>query len=186
MSREWYILHTASSCENRVKANLENLIRSGQYTGVILQVRVPQEEVVEMKKGRKRSSQRRLYPGYVLVEMDLPDGDHVWKEPCAAARALPGVTGWVGVGADRKPKPITREEAREILERIGEIKAAAGTRRKEDYSVGQMVKVVDGPFSGFNGTVEEVFPDKGRLKVKIQIFGRSTPVELDFLQVKKL
>ncbi len=186
MAREWYILHTASGYENKVQSNISKIVQTRGLGDIIYQVKVPTEDVVEMKEGKRKVSKRRFFPGYILLEMDLPDEERLWKEICAVLRRTPGVAGFVGMDMRRKPQPISKEEARLILQRMGAIKSTHEVTPRVTFSVSEVIKVADGPFSGFNGVVEEINADKGRLKVNIEIFGRSTPVDLDFLQVKKL
>jgi transcriptional antiterminator NusG len=176
MSLRWYVVHAYSNYENQVKKNLEERIkRSGleQYFGKIL---VPTEEIVEMRSGQQRRSERKFFPGYVLVQMELNDDTwHLVKE-------VPKVLGFIG-GTSDKPLPITELEADRILNKVEE--GAANPRPKTLYDVGEVVRVVEGPFKDFSGVVEEVNYERSRLRVSVLIFGRSTPVELEFGQVEK-
>ena len=176
MAKRWYVVHAYSGYENTVKKSLEERIaRAGmeEYFGDVL---VPTEEVVEMKGGQKRRSDRKFFPGYVLVEMEMTDDTwHLVKD-------VPKVMGFIGGTADR-PAPITEREADAILNRVQE--GAEKPRPKVLFEPGEMVRVIDGPFNDFNGVVEEVNYDKSRLRVAVLIFGRSTPVELEFHQVEK-
>ncbi|NRB70821.1 MAG: transcription termination/antitermination protein NusG [Xanthomonadales bacterium] len=176
MAKRWYVVHAFSGYENTVKKSLEDRIaRAGmeEYFGEVL---VPTEEVVEMKGGQKRRSDRKFFPGYVLVEMEMTDESwHLVKD-------VPKVLGFIGGTADR-PAPITQREADAILNRVQE--GAEKPRPKVLFEPGEMVRVIDGPFNDFNGVVEEVNYDKSRLRVAVLIFGRSTPVELEFHQVEK-
>jgi len=172
----WYIVHTYSGFEHKVKKSLEERIKAlGQekFFGKIL---VPTEQVVELKKGQKKTSSRKFYPGYILVQMEL--NDETWHTVKDTAK----VTGFVGGGV--KPTPIPDEEAQKIILQMEE----GFTRPKPKYQFeeGDEVRVIDGPFTNFQGVVEEVKPDKEKLRVLITIFGRSTPVELDFIQVNKI
>ena len=176
MAKRWYVVHAFSGYENTVKKSLEERIaRAGmeEYFGDIL---VPTEEVVEMKGGQKRRSDRKFFPGYVLVEMDMTD--ETWH----LVKDVPKVMGFIGGTADR-PAPITQREADAILNRVQE--GVDKPKPKVLFEPGEMVRVVDGPFNDFNGVVEEVNSDKSRLRVAVLIFGRSTPVELEFHQVEK-
>jgi transcriptional antiterminator NusG len=177
MSLRWYVIHAYSNYENQVKRSLEERIkRSGleQYFGKIL---VPTEEVVEMRLGQQRKSERKFFPGYVLVQMELNEATwHLVKE-------VPRVLGFIG-GTSDKPAPITDEEAEAILSRVEE--GATKPRPKVLFEVGEVVRVIEGPFKDFNGVVEEVSYEKSKLRVSVLIFGRSTPVELDFSQVEKV
>jgi transcriptional antiterminator NusG len=176
MSLRWYVIHAYSNYESQVKRSLEERIRrSGldQYFGKIL---VPTEEVVEMRMGQQRKSERKFFPGYVLVQMELNDATwHLVKE-------VPRVLGFIG-GTSDKPAPISDEEAEAILSRVEE--GATKPKPKVLFEVGEVVRVVEGPFKDFNGVVEEVNYEKSKLRVSVLIFGRSTPVELDFGQVEK-
>jgi len=125
-----------------------------------------------------------MLPGYILVEMDLPEGD--WKATCSTIKKITGVTGFVGATMHHKPAPISGEEARHILQRAGEIKGDRPAKSRQTFSVGEQVKIIEGPFDSFTGTIEEVSPDKNKLRVMVGIFGRATPVEVDMLQVEKM
>ena len=136
-----------------------------------------------LRRERKRITDKKFLPGYVLLEMDLPETG--WKGVLSGIRRINGVTGFVGSSPGFKPRPITQEEARTILQKTGEIKGDRAIKPKESFVVGETVRIVDGPFNTFTGAVEHVNPDKAKLRVAVGIFGRSTPVELDFLQVEK-
>lgn len=176
MAKRWYVVHAYSGFEKSVARALKErvaLSSLGEFFGEIL---VPSEEVVEMRAGQKRRSERKFFPGYVLVEMEL--NDETWH----LVKETPRVMGFIGGKADR-PAPLTDREAQAILDRI-----RAGSEKatpKTVFEPGEVVRVVDGPFNDFNGIVEEVNYEKNRLNVAVTIFGRSTPVELDFSQVEK-
>jgi transcriptional antiterminator NusG len=153
---------------------------------IVRDIKVPSEEVVEVRDGKKRTQTRKFLPGYILVEMDLPDADMGWKAPCSRIKKIQGVTGFVGTPADRKPQPLSSDEARSILQKSGEIKGERPARARQSFSEGEQVKIIDGPFESFTGTIEEVNQEKNKLKVMVGIFGRNTPVEVDLLQVEKL
>jgi transcriptional antiterminator NusG len=176
MSKRWYVVHVYSGMEKSVhKAMLERIERAGlqHHFGQVL---VPSEEVVESKGGQKSISERRIFPGYVMVEMDLTDESwHVIKN-------TPRVTGFLG-GSGNRPSPISEKEVAKILSQMEE--GVEKPRPKVLFEVGEMVRVKDGPFADFNGNVEEVNYDKSKVRVSVAIFGRSTPVELDFSQVEK-
>lgn len=175
MPKEWYVIHTYSGFEHKAKAALEERIRTlgmQEHFGEIL---VPAEKVVELVKGRKKTSSRKFFPGYMLVNMDL--NDETWH----LVKSTPKVTGFVGDATH--PSPITEPEVQEITHQMAE--GAARPKPKVLFETGESVKVIDGPFADFNGVVEEVKADKGKLRVLISIFGRATPVELDFVQVEK-
>ena len=175
MAHKWYIIHVYSGFENKVKANLEERIASSAFPEKFGEIVVPTEQVVELVKGKRKTSNRKFYPGYILVSMELDED--TWHLVKNTAK----VTGFLG-GRDR-PVAITDEEAQQILNRM-----EAGKHKPQPkflFETGDEVRVVDGPFTNFNGVVEEVNPEKGKVKVLVSIFGRSTPVELDFVQVSK-
>ncbi len=180
MAKEWYVIHTYSGHENKVKLALEKKIENLGLESEIFQVKVPTIEVPEVKDGKKKVKSKKFFPGYVLVELEL--NDNTWS----VVKSIPGVTNFVGAHGTNKPKPLSREEVNSLFDQMGEQKTREKATIAMDFSVGEPVKVIDGPFSNFNGIVEEVYPEKGRLRVKVEIFGRGTPVELDFLQVGKM
>ena len=171
----WYIIHTYSGFEYRVEQTIQEMIRTGQGAGLITEVIVPTERVVEMAKGQRKTSTRKFYPGYVLVKMVL--NDETWH----LVQSIPRVTGFVG--GKNKPTPLSDKEAKKILDTIEDRKDQP--RPKFHFERGDEVRVIDGPFANFNGMVEDVNYDKGKLRVSVSIFGRQTPVELDFVQVTK-
>jgi transcriptional antiterminator NusG len=173
---KWYIVHTYSGFENRVKLTLEEKIKSLGKEQAFGKIIVPTENVVELVKGKKKTSSRKFYPGYIMVQMALTD--ETWH----IVQDTDKVTGFLG--EKTKPVPISEEEAQKILDRMED--GRDKPRPKFLFEEGDEVRVIDGPFTNFNGMVEEVKPDKAKIKVLISIFGRSTPVELDFVQVTKL
>lgn len=177
MALKWYVVHAYSGFENQVKRSLqERILRSG-LSDSFGRILVPTEEVVEMRGGQKRRSERKFFPGYVLVEMEMNDDTwHLVKE-------VPKVMGFIGGTSDR-PAPISDKEANAIVQRMEE--GTDQPRPKILFEVGEVVRVTEGPFSDFNGVVEEVNYEKNKLRVSVLIFGRSTPVELEFGQVEKL
>ena len=176
MSLRWYVVHAYSGFENQVKRSLEERIARSGLQDKFGEILVPTEEVVEMREGQKRKSERKFFPGYVLVKMEMDDETwHLVKE-------APKVMGFIGGTSDR-PAPITDREAEQILQRIQE--GVEKPRPKVLFEPGEVVRVTDGPFNDFNGVVEEVNYEKSRLRVAVLIFGRSTPVELEFGQVEK-
>ncbi len=176
MAKYWYVVHAYSGFEKKVKQSIEERISRFGMEDLFGEVLVPTEEVVEMRRGQKRRSDRKFFPGYVLVEMEMTDETwHLVKE-------VPKVMGFLGGTSDR-PAPISEQEAAAILDRVRE--GVDKPRPKVLFEPGQMVRVTDGPFNDFNGVVEEVNYEKSRLSVAVLIFGRSTPVELDFHQVEK-
>ena len=175
MAQHWYVVHTYSGFENRAKQNLEERIKNlgkGEFFSDIL---VPMETVVDLVKGKRRTSQRKIFPGYILIKMELNEETwHIVKE-------TPKITGFAGDGM--KPVPISGEEVEDILSQMKE--GVAKVKSKVSFNAGDSVRVIDGPFVNFIGTIEEVKPEKRKLKVLVSIFGRATPVELDFIQVEK-
>ncbi|MDC7125739.1 MAG: transcription termination/antitermination protein NusG [Spirochaetales bacterium] len=184
MSKGWYVVHTYSGYENKVEKYIRLLMEEPEMAEVIFDIKVPSEDVVEIKDGKKKITSKKFLPGYILVEMDLPDVR--WEAACSKIRMIQGVTGFVGARKGFKPQPISQDEARSILQKAGEIKADKTLKTKQSFSVGETIRIVDGPFDTFTGTVEEINLEKGKLRVMVGIFGRATPVELDFLQVEKL
>ena len=184
MPKAWYVVHTYSGYENKVQKHVRMLVDKGTLREHVFDVKVPSEEVVEVKDGKKKVSTKKFLPGYIMVEMDLPDEG--WKEVCTEIRKITGVTGFVGSNRNQKPQPISQDEARGILQKAGEIKADRVLKPRQSFSVGEAVRIVEGPFDSFTGSIEEVNTEKGKLRVMVGIFGRSTPVEVDFLQVEKI
>ncbi|MEN8188360.1 MAG: transcription termination/antitermination protein NusG [Thermodesulfobacteriota bacterium] len=174
MARHWYILQVHSGFEDKVKDILEDRIKKEGLEDLFGEILVPTEQVVEMIKGQRKTSSRKFFPGYMLVSMDL--NDHTWH---TIHHNMPRVVGFVG--DDKNPIPLSDEDAAKIIGRIQD--GSETPRPKVTFEVGQAVRVVDGPFANFQGTVDEVFPDKGRVRVMVSIFGRETPVELEFVQV---
>jgi transcription termination/antitermination protein NusG len=171
----WYVVHTYSGYENKVKTALEEKVRALGLEDRITDVLIPSESVVELVKGERRTSSRKFFPGYILVHMDLDD--QTWH----VVKSTPKVTGFIG--SRTEPAVIPDEDVDKIKGQMAE--GHEKPRPKYSFEKGDSVRVVDGPFINFNGTVEEVRPDKGKLRVLVSIFGRPTPVELDFIQVTK-
>lgn len=172
----WYVVHTYSGYEHKAKLALEERIKSLKKEPFFSEVIVPEENVIELVKGQKRTTKRRFFPGYILVKMVLTD--ETWH----IVKNTPKITGFVG---DKiKPVPVPESEVQKMTNRIAE--GQAKPRPKISFTEGENVRVVDGPFSNFSGVIEEVNLDKGKVKVMVSIFGRSTPVELDFIQVEKV
>jgi transcriptional antiterminator NusG len=172
--RAWYVIHSYSGYENKVKKNLETRIESMEMQDKIFQVVVPTEDEVEIRDGARRTLKRRVFPGYILVQMIM--GDDSW----AVVRNTPGVTGFVQSG--EKPSALSKDEVKEILERM----EVDTPRIKVSFRPGQAVRVVEGPFAEFVGTVDELNMEKGKVRVLVSFFGREVPVEMDLLQVEKL
>ena len=177
MALRWYVVHAYSNFENKVKLALEEKIELEGLQDFFGKILVPTEEVVEMRMGQQRKSERKFFPGYVLVQMELTD--ETWH----LVRNVPRVLGFIGGTSDR-PAPISDKEADAILNRVEE--GVNKPRPKVMFEVGETLRVIDGPFKDFNGNIEEVNYEKSRLKVSVLIFGRSTPVELEFGQVEKI
>jgi transcriptional antiterminator NusG len=172
--RNWYVIHSYSGYENKVKKNLEHRIESLDMQDKIFEVVVPTEEEIELKDGQRRTVERRIFPGYILVDMIM--GEDSWY----VVRNTPGVTGFVG--SIRKPTPLRPRDVDRILKRM----RAETPRVKVSFLPGQKVRICDGPFEDFVGAVDEIYPDKGKVRILVSFFGRETPVELDFLQVEKI
>jgi transcriptional antiterminator NusG len=173
--REWYVIHTYAGYENKVKQNLEHRIGSMGVADRIFQVVVPMEDQIEIKNGKRNTVQRKVFPGYVLVEMVMDD------QSWFVVRNTPGVTGFVSSGT--KPLPLQESEVRRILHLDEAVQEPTVT---VSFKKGENIKIVDGPFTEFLGIVDDVMPERNKLKVLVTFFGRETPVELDFLQVEKL
>jgi transcription termination/antitermination protein NusG len=174
--RRWYIVHTYSGFEERVRETLRQRAEALGMGEAFGDIRIPTETVVEYKNGKKREVQRKFFPGYILVEMEMSDA--AWH----VVRNTPKVTGFVGTG--KKPTPLSEEEVNQILEQV--VRPRRSRSRSTCSRSGEPVKIIDGPFNNFTGVVEEVNLDRNTLKVMVTIFGRQTPVELDFSQVQKL
>jgi transcriptional antiterminator NusG len=172
--RQWYVVHCYSGYENKVKRNLEQRISSMGMEDFIFDVIVPTEEEIEVRDGKRRTYQRRVFPGYILVEMAMSDDS--WY----VVRNTPGVTGFVGMGT--KPTPLREEEVQRIIKRM----EAEAPKVKVTFKQGQKVRIVQGPFADFIGSVDDINMEKGKVRVMVSFFGRETPVELDFLQVEKV
>lgn len=185
MAKNWYIIHTFSGHENKVLGAIEKTVKS-KFPASVGDIKIPMEDVVEMRSGKKRNVKKKIFPGYLLIELDLDNEECDWKQVISKIRTINGVTGFLGSDKKEMPKPITTEDAKNILMKMGEIKTRDVVVPKVSFTYGETVKVVDGPFSNFNGTVEDINHDKGKVKVTVEIFGRATPVELDFLQVEKI
>jgi len=176
MGKNWYVVHTYAGFEGRVKDSILERASQMGLQDKIGQVLVPTEDVIEIKEGKKRTSTRKFFPGYVLVEMDM--SNESWQ----MIKETPKVTGFVGGGT--QPIPLTQEEVETLRKQIDG--GTAVPRQKEEFHKGDSVRIIDGPFLGFNGMVDDVDPERSRLKVLVSIFGRGTPVELGFMQVERL
>lgn len=172
----WYVVHTYSGYEHKAKLALEERIKAAKVDPFFGEIIVPEENVIELVKGQKRTTKRRFFPGYILVKMVL--NDETWH----IVKNTPKITGFVGDKV--RPVPVPETDVQKMTNRIAE--GQAKPRPRISFHEGESVRVIDGPFSNFNGVVEDVNPDKGKVKVLVSIFGRSTPVELDFIQVEKI
>ncbi|MDR2070190.1 MAG: transcription termination/antitermination protein NusG [Treponema sp.] len=185
MATGWYVLHVYSGYENRIEKTIRMMLENGDLDkAVVRDVKVLSEEVVEVRDGKKHTQIRKFLPGYILVEMDLPD--LAWKVTCSKIRSIQGVTAFVGTSADRKPQPLHGDEVRAILQKAGEIKGERSVRTRQSFAAGEQVRIIEGPFETFTGTIDVVNQEKNKLTVMVGIFGRNTPVEVDILQVEKL
>lgn len=171
---EWYVIHTYSGYENKVQRNLEQRIETMGMREKIFRVVVPTEEEVEIRDGQRRTSRRRVFPGYILVQMVLDD------ESWYVVRNTPGVTGFVGSGV--RPTPLTQEEVDKILRRM----EAEEPTVKVSFRVGETVRITDGPFADFMAVVDDLYPERGKVRLLVSFFGRETPVEMDFMQVERV
>ncbi len=176
MAQRWYVVHAYSGYENKVKKSLAEYVERAGLEDSFGQVLVPSEEVVEIREGKKRTSERKFFPGYVLVQMEM--NEETWH----LVKSVPQVMGFIGGTSDR-PAPITQKEVDRILQKVED--GVDKPKPKVIYEPGEMVRVIDGPFNDFEAVVEEVDYDKNKLQVSVLIFGRSTPVELEFTQVEK-
>ncbi|MBQ6808131.1 MAG: transcription termination/antitermination protein NusG [Firmicutes bacterium] len=174
MAADWYVIHTYAGYENKVKANLEKRVESMNMEENIFRVIVPMENEIQIKGGKRKITPRKVYPGYVLVEMNLTDTS--WY----VVRNTPGVTGFVGTGS--KPVPLHPEEAEKILEQMGYME----DRIKVDFAIGESVRIIEGPFEDFTGLIQEIFPEKGKVRIAVSMFGRETMVEQEFSQIEKI
>jgi len=172
----WYVVHTYSGYENKAKLALEERIKAAKKEALFGEIIVPEENVVELVKGQKKTTKRRFFPGYILVKMVLTD--ETWH----IVKNTPKITGFVGDKV--RPVPVPESDVQKMTNRIAE--GQVKPRPRISFQEGESVRVIDGPFSNFSGVVEDVNPDKGKVKVLVSIFGRSTPVELDFIQVEKI
>ena len=177
MAKRWYIVHTYSNFEKKVMEDIKKQVIQKKLDELFEQVIVPTEEVVEIRRGRKFKTERRFFPGYVLVEMEM--ADETWH----LVKHTSKVTGFVG-GAKNRPAPISEAEVMKIVHQMQE--GVEKPRPKVEWSVGELVRVKEGPFTDFNGAIEDVNYDKSKVRVSVTIFGRATPVELDFSQVEKV
>jgi len=174
--KHWYVVHTQTGSEEKVKSALEKRIAQASMQDCVSKVIIPTEQISEVRSGKKRISQRKFFPGYLLVEMNLDEKGYLF------IKSVPGVTGFIGLG--KKPMPLPQKEVDDILKRTQDTQVKPSP--KIVFEKGEQVRVKDGPFVNFNGSIEEIHPEKGKLKVSVSIFGRATPVELEYWQVEKV
>ena len=174
--KSWYVVHTQTGLEDKVKATLENKITVSGLGELISSVVIPTEQISEVRSGKKKISQRKFFPGYLLVEMELNEKTYLF------VKTSPGVTGFIGLG--KKPMPLPQEDVDNILRKTMDTQVKPSP--KVVFEKGEQVRVSDGPFQNFNGTIDEIHPEKGKIKVCVSIFGRETPVELEYWQVEKI
>ncbi|MFA5063253.1 MAG: transcription termination/antitermination protein NusG [Candidatus Omnitrophota bacterium] len=174
--KNWYVVHTQTGLEDKVKTSLENKIAASGLQDSISSVIIPTEQVSEVRSGKKKISQRKFFPGYLLVEMELNEKTYLF------VKTAPGVTGFIGLG--KKPMPLPQSEVDNILKKTKDTQVKPSP--KIVFEKGEQVRVTEGPFQNFNGTIDEIHPEKGKIKVSVSIFGRSTPVELEYWQVEKI
>lgn len=192
MAAAWYILQVYSGYENKIEKKIRAMIDDGTFEkdfpdqkGLVRDIKVPSEIVTEVKDGKKRTQSKKFFPGYILIELDLPQLE--WAGICSALRKIDGVSGFVGTPNNKRPMPIPNEQAREILRKAGDIKGGdKPIRTRQVFAAGEQVKITEGPFESFTGVIEEVNAEKNKLKVMVGIFGRNTPVEVDIVQVEKI
>ena len=186
MAKAWYIVHTYSGYEQKIQRTIFKLREMDtDFALVVSDVKVPMETVTEIKDGKKKEVKRKILPGYILVEIDFPD-DATWKNTYSKIKRIQGVTGFVSAMEGRKPQPLTAAEMKGIMQKTGEVPTEKEFRPKQNFQVGEEVKIIDGPFESFSGTIDEIDTVKSKLRVSVQIFGRSTPVEVEFNQAEKV
>lgn len=186
MAKGWYVVHTYSGYEQKIERIIRKLRENDpEFAQVCLDVKVPFETVVEVKDGEKKERKQKILPGYLLVEMDLPE--NTWRAWCFRITRINGVTGFLTADADRlkKPEPLPESEVKHIFQQTGDLPADKVFKPKQSFSVGDKVKIISGPFESFKGTVDEVNVEKSKLRISVGIFGRSTPIEVNFLDVEK-
>ncbi|MDD5236472.1 MAG: transcription termination/antitermination protein NusG [Candidatus Omnitrophica bacterium] len=174
--KKWYVVHTQTGSEEKVKSILEKKIAAANMQGTISQVIIPTEQVSEIRSGKRKITERKFFPGYIMLEMELDEKSYMF------VKTVPGVTSFIGLG--NKPQALVEDEVNNILKRSQDTQAKPSP--KVIFDIGEQVRVTDGPFVNFNGTIEEIHPERGKVKVSVSIFGRSTPVELEYWQVEKI
>lgn len=185
MARSWYMLQVFVGHEAKIERVVRTLLEKKELDpAVVTDVKVPVEEIVEIKDGKKKTKYVNFMPGYLMVELDLPEMG--WKTTCSGLRKVQGIMGFVGTNPNERPRAISVSEAKNLLQKIGVIKSEKTVRIQQNFNIGDIVKITDGPFASFSGNIEEVSDEKEKLRVNVQIFGRATPVEVSMLQVEKV
>jgi len=188
MAKGWYIVHTYSGYEQKIQRTIFKLREmDDDFASVVSDVKVPMEPIEEIVDGKKKVTQRKILPGYILVEIDFPEGS-AWKTTYSKIKRIQGVTGFVSAkqGDQNPPQAMKAEEMKRILQKTGEVPVEKVFKPKQNFVIGDEVKIIDGPFDSFSGKVEEIEDEKGKLRVSVQIFGRSTPIEVEYSQVEKV
>ncbi len=180
--KKWYVIYTYPGYEEKVCSNLEKRVQNAKMGDMILQVKIPKEDVIEIKNGQKKTVEKKYYPGYVFIEIKHGDDGQLPLDAWSLVKETPGIANFVG--ANGSPQVISDEEVQNILQRANETKLRVVKEAR--FNVDDQVRITDGPFTNFNGVVEEIYMDKEKLKVSVEIFGRPTPIEVDFLQVELL
>lgn len=187
MARGWFVIQVQTGFENKVYSRLLEKKNGGSLRDVLIDVRVPEEEVVVEKRNKKVVQKHKLYPGYVLAELDLPEDEMAWKAVYADIRNIVGVGMFLTAGGgNRKPAPLTFEEVRSIFEKTGDIASGNYAETAKIWDINEKIRIIDGPFKDFEGVIDEINGEKEMLVVSVEIFGRLTPVELEFSQVQKI
>lgn len=186
MAKGWYVVHTYSGYEQKIQRTIDKMREMDPDFGLIVtEVKVPMETVSEIRDGKKRDVKRKILPGYILVEIDFPQ--ETWKVTYSKIKRIQGVTGFVSaMEGSKMPLPLSAQEMNEILQKTGDAPVEKTFKPKQNFAVGEEVKIVDGPFESFSGTIDEIDTTKNKLRVSVQIFGRSTPVEVEYFQVEKV
>jgi transcription termination/antitermination protein NusG len=185
MAKSWYILHTYTGYEGKIERTIRSLLETKEIDpAVVSDIKVPVEELIEIKDGKRHIRNNKFLPGYIMIEMDLPEIG--WKSTCSAIRRIQGVTGFVGTNPSERPRPISVDEAKNLLQKSGAIKGEKPVHIKQSFTIGDSVKITDGPFATFSGRIDDVNTEKEKLRVIVQIFGRETPVEVGLEQAEKI
>ncbi|MGH4039022.1 MAG: transcription termination/antitermination protein NusG [Sphaerochaeta sp.] len=184
MAKGWYVVNTYTGYEQKIERTINKLRENNEdFADVCTEVKVPFETVIEIKNDKEKEVKKKILPGYILVELDLPE--NTWMKYCGEIKRIQGVTGFLTSSSKTRPKPLNETEVKRIFQKTGEVPQDKVFKPRQSFSVGESVKIVDGPFDTFSGEIEKVNLEKGKLTVSVGIFGRSTPVEVDFDQVEK-